>query len=302
MKGENMSLLPEFWPKRLHTVLLDTYGAPLHIKLVTEGHAVWRVQSAKQSVIVKRSTHPRESIFYTMVAPTLAAVDIPLPHLEWSGRDADTFWLVLEDIPTPLPRVRWSADQEMLTVLHRLHHRLPLNLNLAFPSFEPDWSETMTNDALACFPSAQARRLAPILEDLRLSHQTLFAPQCWISRDPNPTNWGLRGDGTMVLYDWERFGKATPAVDLAITVPGLGERAVFQAVATAYLERDDRSLSLAAQEISFLTQEMIVAKVWSIIEYLSGHYHAGTIARSTRIDTLLQQIPAWLEKIISRKE
>ncbi len=254
-----MSLLPEFWPKRLHTVLLDTYGAPLHIKLVTEGHAVWRVQSAKQSVIVKRSTHPRESIFYTMVAPTLAAVDIPLPHLEWSGRDADTFWLVLEDIPTPLPRVRWS-------------------------------------------PSAQARRLAPILEDLRLSHQTLFAPQCWISRDPNPTNWGLRGDGTMVLYDWERFGKATPAVDLAITVPGLGERAVFQAVATAYLERDDRSLSLAAQEISFLTQEMIVAKVWSIIEYLSGHYHAGTIARSTRIDTLLQQIPAWLEKIISRKE
>lgn len=296
-----MSLLPEFWPKRLHTVLLDTYGAPLHIELLTEGHAVWRVQSAKQSVIVKRSTQPRESIFYTMVAPTLATVDIPIPHLEWSGRDADTFWLVLEDIPTPLPRVRWSADQEMLTVLHRLHQRLPLNLNLAFPSFEPGWSDTMTNDALACFPSAQARRLAPILQDLRLSHQTLFAPQCWISGDPNPTNWGLRGDGTIVLYDWERFGKATPAVDLAITVPGLGDRAAFQAVATAYLERDDRSLSLAAQEISFLTQEMIVAKVWSIIEYLSDHYHAGTIARSTRIDTLIQQIPAWLEKIFSSK-
>jgi hypothetical protein len=177
-----MSLLPEFWPKRLHTVLLDTYGAPLHIELLTEGHAVWRVQSAKQSVIVKRSTQPRESIFYTMVAPTLATVDIPIPHLEWSGRDAESFWLVLEDIPTPLPRVRWSADQEMLTVLHRLHQRLPLNLNLAFPSFEPEWSDTMTNDALACFPSVQARRLAPILQDLRLSHQTLFAPQCWICK------------------------------------------------------------------------------------------------------------------------
>src|SRR5260370_38633837 len=161
MKGENMSLVPEFWPKRLHTVLLEAYGAPLHIKLVTEGHAVWRVQSAKQSVIVKRSTHPRESIFYTMVAPTLAAVDIPLPHLEWSGRDADTFWLVLEDIPTPLPRGRCRADPEILTVLNRLHPRLPPNLNLTFPSFEPACHSPITYPALSSSPVRHVLRPCP---------------------------------------------------------------------------------------------------------------------------------------------
>ncbi len=156
----------------------------------------------------------------------------------------------------------------------------------------------MTQNALACFPTTQARRLAPILQDLRLSHQMLFTPQCWISGDPNPTNWGVRSDGTLILYDWERFGKAAPAIDLAITVPGLGDRAVFQAVAAVYLERDDYSSALASSEICLLTRQIIVAKIWSIIEYL-GHYHTEAIARSRRIDTLIQQIPAWLEEITS---
>jgi hypothetical protein len=293
---------PESWPERIRTVLANLCGVPSHIALMPEGEsqAVWRVQFPEQSVVVKRSAQPRESIFYAKVAPTLAALDIPIPHLEWSGRDADTFWLVLEDIPTPLPRVRWGADQEMLSVLRRLHQRLPLNLDLAFPPFEPGWSDAMTNEALACFPSAQARRLAPILQDLQLSHQTLFTPRCWISGDPNPTNWGLRDDETIVLYDWERFGKATPAIDLAITVPVLSDRAVFQAVATTYLELDGRSSSLTTQEIPFLTQEIIVARIWSIIEYLSD-YHTGAIARSSRIDILIQQIPAWMEKIVASK-
>jgi len=291
---------PESWPERLRTVLLESYGVPLHIALLAGGlsHAVWRVQSSKQSVVVKRCTQPREGLFYAKIAPTLVALDVPIPRLEWSGRDAETFWLVLEDIPTPLPRVRWSADQEMLTVLQRLHQRLPLNL--AFSPFEPSWSDAMTNEALACFPSAQARRLAPILQDLQLSHQMLFTPRCWISGDPNPTNWGLRDDGTLVLYDWERFGKATPAIDLAITVPGLGDRAVFQAVATTYLGLESRSSSLITQEMPFFTQEIVVAKVWSIIEYLS-RYPTGAIARSPQIDILMQQIPAWVEKIISSR-
>ncbi len=291
---------PESWPERLRTVLLESYGVPLHIANLPGGlsHAVWRVQSPKHSVVVKRCTQPREGIFYEKVAPTLAALDIPIPRLEWSGRDAETFWLVLEDIPTPLPRGRWSADQELLTVLHRLHHRLPLHL--AFAPFEPGWSDAMTNEALACFPSTQARRLAPIFADLQLSHQRLFAPRCWISGDPNPTNWGLREDETLVLYDWERFGKATPALDLAITVPGLSERAVFQAVATIYLRLDRRASSLMPQEMPLFTQEIVVAKIWSIIEYLS-HYHTGAIARSPRIDLLIQQLPAWVEKIISSR-
>ncbi len=147
----------------------------------------------------------------------------------------------------------------------------------------------MTNDALACFSPVLAHRLAPILHDLRLSYQLLFTPQCWISGDPNPTNWGVRSDGTLVLYDWERFGKATPALDLAITVPGLGDWASFQAVAAAYLEYNAFLSSPTTQEISLLTQQ--------IIEYLSL-YHAGAIARSIRIDRLIQQIPAWLEGVI----
>jgi hypothetical protein len=35
------------------------------------------------------------------------------------------------------------------------------------------------------------------------------------------------------MYDWERFGLATPPIDLAITVPGLGDDATFRALGTA---------------------------------------------------------------------
>ena len=65
--------------------------------------------------------------------------------------------------------------------------------------------------------------------------QHLFRPVCAISGDPNPVNWGLRDDGTLALFDWERFGRCSPALDLAITVPGLGDETAYRAVATSYL-------------------------------------------------------------------
>lgn len=124
------------------------------------------------------------------------------------------------------------------------------------------------------------------------------APQCWISGDPNPTNWGLRADGTLVLYDWERFGRATPAIDLAITVPGLGNWADFQMVATTYLQQEKNSSSPTPQEVALLTGEVAAAKVWSVIEYVS-QYQMGAITRSPQIDMLIQRIPAWVEHIIT---
>ncbi len=258
------------------------------------------MQYPKENVIVKRSTQPREYLFYTTVAPTLREADIPIPELKWSGEDAGTFWLVLEDIPTPLPRARWSADSAVLAVLRRLHQRVPLDLYPTFPSFEPRWSEAMTNDALACFLSSQAHRLASILCELQDRHQALFLPRCWISGDPNPSNWGLRSDGTVVLYDWERFGKGTPALDLAISVPGLGDMVMFQTVAARYLEQSHPSASRVTLKARLLADEMAIAKIWSVTEYLSD-YRAGTIAPSTRIDDLIQQIPAWVDRLITEK-
>src|SRR5579883_2966731 len=76
----------------------------------------------------------------------------------------------------------------------------------------------------------QASKQTLVVKRSMQPRESIFYTKVAPTGDPNPTNWGLRADGTIVLYDWERFGQATPAIDLAITVPGLGDRAVFQKV------------------------------------------------------------------------
>ncbi len=76
----------------------------------------------------------------------------------------------------------------------------------------------MTQAAFDWLPGIESEAL----EQPQREHAAISEPWCWISGDPNPRNWGLRADGTPVLFDWELFGPGTPATDLAIIVPGLG--------------------------------------------------------------------------------
>jgi thiamine kinase-like enzyme len=288
------------WPQIVHDAITNLSGKPISIHPLSGGQSqanVWRVQFAHQSVIVKRTKQSREMLFYTTIAPLLREENIPIPQLEWSGVVDDNHWLVLEDVSTPLPRTRWRADPEVLAVLRRLHQsRLPVQSEASL-FFCPTWTDALTRDALLCFPEASANRLSPLLQEVQQTHQYLFAPHCWISGDPNPTNWGVRYDGTVVLYDWERFGRGIPAIDLAITVPGLGEIVTFRAVADRYLSRQTDFPSQAISSRTALVHDMVVAKTWTVIEYLSG-YSRGILARSTTIDMLVQQLPPWLESML----
>ena len=225
------------WPTAVDDTLRARHGAPLATLPLggMSGARVYRVRFATASAIVKAVTRPAEVGFFERVAGTLRRHGVPVPDLDRSLATDDGQWLILEDVPHPLPRARWRADPDVLAVLARLHAATwgrPLDLPGAFV---PAWTDEATAAALACFPGASARALASPLAELQQESQDLFRPLCSISGDPNPTNWGLRADGTVVLYDWERFGVGTPPIDLAITVPGLGDHAAYAAVASGYL-------------------------------------------------------------------
>lgn len=289
------------WPQIVHDAITGLSGKPVSVHSLTGGQSqanVWRVRFAHQSVIVKRTKQPRERLFYTTIAPLLREVNIPIPQLEWTGVVDDDYWLVLEDVPAPLPRTRWQADPEVIAVLRQLHQSSLSVQSEASPFFCPTWTDELTRDALLCFPEASANQLSPLLQELQQTHQYLFAPHCWISGDPNPTNWGVRQDGTVVLYDWERFGRGTPAIDLAITVPGLGEIATFRAVADRYLSQQTDFPLQAVPSRTALMHDIVVAKIWSVTEYLST-YNRDTLAHSTTIDVLVQQFPTWLERMLA---
>jgi hypothetical protein len=278
------------FPDVVERYLVARYGPPATIDLLSglSGAGVWRVRFERNSLIVKATRSGNEPTFYEIVAPALRSQGLALPDLEWSATISDTPWLIMEDIPLAFPQTRWLADAEQLAFLRRLHQSdVP-----AWPelpgAYRPQWSSAMTDAALEWLaPSSAALR--PILESFQAAAQPLFAPTCLISADPNPNNWGLRQDGALVLFDWERFCRAAPALDVAITVPGLGDPAAMELVAARYLATHDQGA------VAAFVREMTIAKAWTVVELFSFLGPAGPPPHQV-VAHLCEHFPAWLEQ------
>lgn len=266
------------------------FGIPTAIEQLhgLSGSSVWRVTCAQQRIVVKRTQSRREADVYRLLAPLLAAQGVSCPTLFWSERNDGSYWLLLEAIPQPLPRSRWLADRDLLGVLYRLHQS---TLPELIAPFRPAWTDEMTAQVVHLLPDSAAHLQTEVTRFQSLS-QPLFGVKRWISGDPNPANWGLRTDGSIVLFDWERLGRGAPALDLAISVPGLGQAADFQLVAAAYLEHDS-TLAKTDTAIKELAREIAIAKTWNVVEFLSMAANGDNVIKA-RIPALIQALPEWL--------
>jgi len=283
------------WPRALRSYLQSHYGQCTTL-LPLRGlshNQIWDVTFPTTRLVIKATPHASEERFYQIVAPGLGPA---VPVLKWSHTETALHWLVLEHIPHPLPRERWLADPAALAILYRLHHAdLP---PISVPLFHPAWSDAMTEHALAYLSSADQMNLRSHLRSIQDQAQPLFHPHCWISGDPNPRNWGMRSNGAVVLYDWERLGRGTPALDLAITIPGLGDWPAFALVAKRYLAIADDP-HIHAHSILQLTREIALAKVWNVVEFLS-HAATGQLADPSGLPSLIQRLPPWIEQVSTR--
>ncbi len=266
---------------------------------------IFRVSGPRGSVIVKNGARPAEARFYRMVMPALKDFGIGIPQLIWLGSEDDgVWWIALEDVAQPLPGERWDADREVLGMLKRLHATPPSCLPVGLDGFfRPRWTQAMDEATLSYF-AAETTDLAELLRGIREDYLYLFSMGCLISGDPNPTNWGLREDGSVVLYDWERFGMGAPALDLAITIPGLGDEGAFKRVAAAYLCAGEKSDAEAIAErvenvpstVGGLAKEIAAAKVWSVVEF-AGMVVDDVVSVTPRIRTLLSEFPRWVSSL-----
>jgi thiamine kinase-like enzyme len=275
---------PDDWPLELGAFLDGLEDAPFWIEAISKGMSGRRVHRVRlesgATLIVKENVSVRESGFYRDFAPTLRAAGVITPRLEREIAVGGSRLLVLEDVSQALPRERWLADEAVIGTLARLH---------AFSSapepqdlFRPAWTPEMNAHALTFLPSDTAGTL----EALRLQAQALFKPRHLISGDPNPNNWGVPPDGTPVLFDWDRFGSGTAALDLAITVPGLGSSEDFALVAARYVGRPDATLA----------RSIALAKLWSVLEFsLAVKEHPEA---RTHLEFLSNSLPDWLENTV----
>ena len=289
--------LPDTWHTDLIQYVNNLLGDDVQLETLRgkSGASVWRVRNVQTSIIVKETQRSNEVVFYSHAAPLLTAHQIAIPELKHTVAVPPVHWLVLEDIPDALVVERGQIDKLMITLLARLHS-LPVNLVPAETmTFQPSWTDEMTRKAFAVLP--QHTHLQAQVESIQTKAQPIFEKQALISGDPNPTNWGVRPDGTRVLFDWERFTCATPAIDLAITVAGLGNPAHFHELATVYLDirQQIKPYPMPAAQ---LAQHIAYAKLWTVIEYLTL-YADNLIEPDTTLDFIRREFAVWLEGLTS---
>lgn len=160
-----------------------------------------------------------ERHFYQRAAPHLRGVNTPA-LLRVEGET-----LFLEQIPHPVTLAQLHHNKQTFVQLASLHNA---NYQPDFAVKVHGWSLADTDEALSvlCLPESASTTIRHIQQLGR----ELFEESYLIPGDSNEGNWGTRDNGELVLFDWERFGYGSPAIDLAPLVPRMGSLVEYEAI------------------------------------------------------------------------
>lgn len=205
-------------------------------------------------VIDKYPVNLVEYSFYTSAADELKSIGIKTPRLLHA--DAEQSRLRLEYIPHKVSQDEVSED-EVLLMLSRLHCYQP---KPAWVYHHHGWTDSDLEKSLALLRLPD--RAAQQMRFLQQASDALFSQQYLLSGDTNAGNWGRRDNGDLVLFDWERFGTGSPAIDLAPLVKGMGSKKTITKIAERY------SALSPVTTTTQLAAEIIIAKAWIVTEVI----------------------------------
>lgn len=254
----------------------------------------YRAKHKSGSVIVKSMEVQSEYQFYKIFSKKLIDNGVNIPEIYFAHQGKEKYWIVIEDIPNTLPKDRWYGDESLLEVLCNLHYFTWGRPLILTDNYKPSWSDCLSEKVSELYKSDDNKALKHLLRVQKVS-QTIFQPTCWINGDTNPTNWGVRDNGDLVLFDWERICYASPAIDLAITIPGLGttdyslERKIAETYIKLFAKKDLDFLF----KIDELVEQIILAKIWSAVEFLAYNHK---LLEQNQLETLLTELLTKLKK------
>lgn len=230
--------------------------------------------------ISKRNASAIEIGFYRYAAPALLGVHTP-KVVSIAGDE-----LCIEFIPNSMSLQQLQSDTrtfEQLAAIHGSNYQ---------PNFEVkrhQWTPEETEQALQALTLPETTQ-ASIRHIQTLAHP-LFECSTLISGDTNDGNWGTRHNGDLVLFDWERFGFGSPAIDLAPLVYQMGNMADYESVVAQYSRHNTR-VSEAA-----LLKQLIIAKCWIVVEVSNLLVQRNKPEAAMYLDWFNQKLPSWLDKI-----
>jgi len=236
-------------------------------------------------VIEKYPVSEVEFAFYHAAAPRLRQAGVVSPAL--LSADASRRKLRLEYIPHPVNQAA-VAGEEVLSMLARLH---------SFPP-DPSWTYHPHGWSAAALEASLALLALPdcAAQQMRCFHQhseALFRHPGLISGDSNAGNWGRRDNGEWVLFDWERFGTGSPAIDLAPLIKGMGSVQAFNAMADRY------SLIACHPGVRDVAKDIAIAKAWIVTEVVLLLNARQKSDYQTYLNWYREHLPGWLDRAVN---
>lgn len=237
-----------------------------------------------QVAISKKPVHEVERYFYTQVLTQEAARFIKVPRLLANPCPEE---IIIEHLPRPVA-MEEGKEADIMRSLVALHQS-PLDLQQA-ELFSFCWNEADSQRAIARFPESQRAEIAQLLPAFHHLADYLFEPLEPVSGDTNIYNWGRRESGDPVLFDWERFGLASPAMDLAPLIPGLPTVALVEEYCRAYLQQRPSS-PFSLKELS---RQVLVACAWLVVEVVNILHDRGNDRAGEYMAWFQKHYPDWL--------
>ena len=293
--GRMKTMKLDDWVSGEHFSILEAeVGSPFTLTRLTGvgGPGCYRVQGSSRSAILKYELPEREASFYREWAPRLQQAGLAVPHLLASGHELS--WILLEALPLPLPQNRWQGDPEVLRYLGTWHRVSQGWLGESVDGYGYAWDGQVLEELRGFLNDQTLEQMAAIISMQWDAWEMLFEPITWIHGDPNPTNWLLTPSGALALIDWSRYGRAHPAIDLAISMPGLPTMDLCVEQAQKYL-RFNPELSLHAEPLG---RSIALGKLWTFIDFLamaqrgelSGDGNQGVEMLSARLGPWLNSV------------
>lgn len=241
------------------------------------------VDETGRQIIEKCPVGEVEYHFYQQAAGELSRAGVAVPKL--LSADPDLRSLRLEYIPFEVSQDEVSSDKILATLccLHRY---------IASPQWvyhNHGWSEYALEQSLLLL--ALPGKSAQQLRRFQQYSDVLFGYQCLVSGDSNAGNWGKRANGDVVLFDWERFGRGSPAIDLAPLIKGMGTKPAFFDLAARYCQLSGQCNSKA------LAREIAIAKAWIVTEVITLLYERKKTTLPLYLNWYKEHLPGWLDNV-----
>ncbi|MGR5209018.1 phosphotransferase [Vibrio rotiferianus] len=246
---------------------------------------VYLVEMDGRKVIEKRNPTRVEVAFYQQHSATFNQLGILVPKFVGFDTEQDTLWI--EYIPHQIDQDFLLQDPRILSRLVRIHQTPPPSDNVLFKTH--NWTEQATASALETLQlDAQTEAC---LRHFKTKAQYLFKSQTLLSGDSNAGNWGLRDNGELVLFDWERFSTGHPAIDLSPLVAGMGTMEDYKQVTKQYIALGGKGIE------SELTTAVLIAKAWIVIEVTNLLVSRSNPQASKYIEWFRQTLPKWCKSV-----